>query len=53
MGSEIYLILELGGVKLGKNLLSVKGLEVGFNTEQGLAKVLDKVNFDMMPGEIV
>ena len=48
-----FLILELGGVKVDNALLSVKGLEVGFDTEQGLAKVLDKVNFEMMPGEIV
>ena len=38
---------------MDNTLLSVKGLEVGFDTEQGLAKVLDKVNFEIMPGEIV
>jgi ABC-type glutathione transport system ATPase component len=48
-----YLILGLGGVKVDNTLLSVKGLEVGFDTEQGLAKVLDKVNFEIMSGEIV
>ncbi|MDA1239059.1 MAG: ABC transporter ATP-binding protein [Proteobacteria bacterium] len=38
---------------MGKALLSVDNLEVGFETDQGLARVLDHVNFDIMPGEIV
>ena len=34
-------------------LLSVRGLEVGFQTDQGLARVLDRVNFEIGHGEIV
>nr|MBC8410854.1 ATP-binding cassette domain-containing protein [Paracoccaceae bacterium] len=38
---------------MDSNLLSVKGLEVGFDTEQGVARVLDEVHFEIMSGEIV
>ena len=38
---------------MDKKLLSVSGLEVGFDTDNGLAEVLDKVNFQMNSGEIV
>ena len=38
---------------MDKKLLSVSGLEVGFDTDNGLAEVLDKVNFEMNSGEIV
>jgi peptide/nickel transport system ATP-binding protein len=34
-------------------LLAVDGLEVGFSTEAGLARVLDRVDFRMNRGEIV
>jgi peptide/nickel transport system ATP-binding protein len=34
-------------------LLSVRGLEIGFQTDQGLARVLDRVNFEIGRGEIV
>jgi peptide/nickel transport system ATP-binding protein len=34
-------------------LLSVRGLEIGFHTDQGLARVLDRVNFEIGRGEIV
>jgi peptide/nickel transport system ATP-binding protein len=34
-------------------LLSVRGLEIGFNTDAGRARVLDKVNFEIGRGEIV
>jgi peptide/nickel transport system ATP-binding protein len=33
--------------------LSVQGLEVGFSTDKGLARVLDRVNFEMRAGEIM
>jgi len=36
-----------------EDLLSVRGLEIGFRTEAGLARVLDKVNFRIGRGEIV
>ena len=38
---------------MAKELLSVTQLEVGFDTDNGLARVLDNVNFEIMPGEIV
>ena len=34
-------------------LLSVRGLEIGFETDRGLARVLDQVNFHIGRGEIV
>jgi len=34
-------------------LLDVRGLEIGFRTEGGLARVLDRVNFSIGRGEIV
>jgi peptide/nickel transport system ATP-binding protein len=34
-------------------LLDVRGLEIGFATDRGLARVLDRVNFRMEPGEIM
>jgi peptide/nickel transport system ATP-binding protein len=34
-------------------LLSVRDLEIGFNTDRGLARVLDRVNFRIGKGEIV
>lgn len=53
MASGIFSIQELGGVRMAKELLSVTQLEVGFDTDNGLARVLDNVNFEIMPGEIV
>jgi len=35
------------------DLLTVAGLEVGFQTDSGLAQVLDRVNFHVRRGEIV
>src|SRR5439155_2823813 len=37
----------------GDNLLEVKGLRVSFAAEVGVAKVLDGVNLDVRPGEIM
>jgi peptide/nickel transport system ATP-binding protein len=34
-------------------LLSVRGLEVEFVTERGVARVLDRINLDIAPGEVV
>jgi peptide/nickel transport system ATP-binding protein len=34
-------------------LLDVRGLEIGFDTDRGLARVLDQVNFRIGKGEIV
>ena len=34
-------------------LLSVRGLAVEFPTDQGVAKVLDRISLDIMPGEVV
>jgi peptide/nickel transport system ATP-binding protein len=34
-------------------LLSVRGLQVEFVTDQGLARVLDHINLDIAPGEVV
>ncbi|MBI2205258.1 MAG: ABC transporter ATP-binding protein [Candidatus Rokubacteria bacterium] len=34
-------------------LLSVRGLEVEFGTDQGVARVLDRINLDIAPGEVV
>jgi len=38
---------------MAEALLDVRGLEIGFRTEGGLARVLDKVNFSIGRGEIV
>jgi len=38
---------------MAEPLLDVRGLEIGFATDQGLARVLDKVNFAMDRGEIM
>src|SRR5437763_854992 len=34
-------------------LLQVKGLRTYFHTEAGIAKAVDGVSFDIMPGEVV
>ena len=52
MGYEMYLILEQGEVLVTDPLLKVRELEVSFKTDAGLAKVLDKVDFDILPAEI-
>ena len=52
MGCEMYLILEQGEVLVTDPLLKVRELEVSFKTDAGLAKVLDKVDFDILPAEI-
>jgi peptide/nickel transport system ATP-binding protein len=36
-----------------KPLLSVRNLEVEFATDQGVAHVLDRINLDIAPGEVV
>jgi len=38
---------------VGETLLQVEGLEAGFATDAGLARVLDAVNFEIGAGEIV
>ncbi|MEO0821525.1 MAG: ABC transporter ATP-binding protein [Pseudomonadota bacterium] len=38
---------------MSEALLSVEGLEVGFATDAGLARVLDRVNLTIAPGEIM
>ena len=48
----MYLILEQGEVLVTDPLLKVRELEVSFKTDAGLAKVLDKVDFDILPAEI-
>jgi peptide/nickel transport system ATP-binding protein len=35
------------------DLLSVRGLEVEFVTERGIARVLDRISLDIAPGEVV
>ena len=52
MGYEMYLILEQGEVLVTDSLLKVRELEVSFKTDAGLTKVLDKVDFDILPAEI-
>ena len=52
MGYEMYLILEQGEVLVTDSLLKVRELEVSFRTDAGLTKVLDKVDFDILPAEI-
>jgi peptide/nickel transport system ATP-binding protein len=37
----------------GDELLSVRGLEVEFVTDQGIARVLDRISLDIAPGEVV
>jgi peptide/nickel transport system ATP-binding protein len=37
----------------GAPLLSVRGLRVEFPTDQGVARVLDGINLDIQPGEVV
>ena len=48
----MYLILEQGEVLVTDSLLKVRELEVSFRTDAGLTKVLDKVDFDILPAEI-
>ena len=48
----MYLILEQGEVLVTDSLLKVRELEVSFKTDAGLTKVLDKVDFDILPAEI-
>jgi len=38
---------------MNKPLLAVEGLSVGFNTEQGAARVVEDVSFDLAAGEIL
>ena len=52
MGYEMSLILEPGEVLVTDSLLKVRELEVSFKTDAGLTKVLDKVDFDILPAEI-
>ena len=52
MGYEMYLIREQGEALVNDSLLKVRELEVSFKTDFGLTKVLDKVDFDILPGEI-
>ena len=52
MGYEMYLILEQGEVLVTDSLLKVRELEVSFRTDAGLTKVLDKVDFDILPAQI-
>ena len=35
------------------NLLDIQALSLGFRTEKGLAKVLDRIDLSVKPGEIV
>ena len=48
----MYSILEQGEVLVTDSLLKVRELEVSFKTDAGLTKVLDKVDFDILPAEI-
>ncbi len=44
---------EHGGAAGGKPLLSVRDLATYFRVEGGIAKAVDGVSFDVMPGEVL